>query len=571
MTEESKDRYVKLGSLQLEMIWCQPGEFIMGCSEDEEGDSEDAQLHSVTLTRGFWLGRYQVTQAEYDTLAAAAGVPPSPSKYVGERRPVERVTWVNAVKWCQELTKREREAHRLPEGYEYRLPTEAEWEYACRAGTTTALNNGKILTSGNGECPNLNEVAWYDKNSGSETHDVGQKLPNRWGVYDMHGNVEEWCWDWYDEYSAEAVVDPKGPDVGRYRVCRGGNMGGMAMGCSSSARKGGNTMNRRCYRGFRLALGPALGVSLEDALATPHQPQQRVQAVPENQPSMEELAQMRVEMEERLKVNRPFAEAISGDEAVQGSRNFLIDDLCMKMIWCPAGTFQMGSPETEPGRNNDEMLHGVTLTRGFWMGMYEVTQEEYSLIADCAGLRPRPANFAGLRRPIETVDYESVLRWCRELTYLEFISGRLPEGYVYRLPTEAEWEYACRAGTTTIFNHAWDETKGEEARKLFELVGWYKYNSGYKSHVVGERQANAWGFCDMHGNVREWCMDWYGEYPDGPATDPHGPAEGTLRVTRGGCYGDYPRHCRSAYRGSIEPVASKANIGFRVVLAPEIR
>ena len=98
---------------------------------------------------------------------------------------------------------------------------------------------------------NLNEVAWYDHNSGKETHDVGQKLPNNWGFYDMHGNVEEWCRDWYDEYPLDHVVDPLGPDYGRYHVCRGGNMGGMAMGCSSSARKGGNPTNRRCYRGFR--------------------------------------------------------------------------------------------------------------------------------------------------------------------------------------------------------------------------------------------------------------------------------------------------------------------------------
>jgi formylglycine-generating enzyme required for sulfatase activity len=258
MTEESKDRYVKLGSLQLEMIWCQPGEFIMGCSEDEEGDSEDAQLHSVTLTRGFWLGRYQVTQAEYDTLAAAAGVPPSPSKYVGERRPVERVTWVNAVKWCQELTKREREAHRLPEGYEYRLPTEAEWEYACRAGSSAPFSGSGVLS----------EMAWYDENSDHQTHEVGRNKPNAWGFYDMHGNVLEWCSDWFSEPKGDAV-DPKGPPSGSFKVLRGGCWFFLGSDCRCAYRLKREPNLRNCIFGFRVACFDS------DAMSTPTSVQQK--------------------------------------------------------------------------------------------------------------------------------------------------------------------------------------------------------------------------------------------------------------------------------------------------------
>ncbi len=563
-------RYVMLGNLRIDLIWCNPGHFIMGCSEDEEGDSEDAPLHQVTITKGYWLARFPTTQAQYEMIAEQAGLAPRPSKFEGENRPVERVTWVDAHQWCEALNRRESRAGRIPEGFEYRLPTEAEWEYACRAGTTTALNNGKTLTCGDGECPNLNEVAWYDHNSGKETHDVGQKLPNNWGFYDMHGNVEEWCRDWYDEYPLDHVVDPLGPDYGRYHVCRGGNMGGMAMGCSSSARKGGNPTNRRCYRGFRLALAPIIK-------ATSHQqnPRQEQNEEAENtrptrpQPSTEELMQARAELEERLNIAVDFDTAIKGKTSELGTRNFTVEEPKIKMIWCPPATFTMGSPAEESGRTPEETLHEVTLSKGFWLGMYAITQEEYSIIADCAGLRARPANFGGLRRPVETVDWYSVERWCKELTYLEMIAGRLPDGYEYRLPTEAEWEYACRAGTSTAFNHGLDPTNhGEEARTYFENVAWYKYNSGYKTHVVGERQPNAWGFCDMHGNIREWCWDWFGDIAEESATDPHGPEGGEMKVTRGGCYGDYARHCRSAYRGQCEPEGCKANLGFRVALAP---
>lgn len=584
MSEENTNRFVALGSLRMDLLWCPSGEYQMGSSEDEDGDNEDAQLHSVTLTKGFWLGKYQVTQAEYATLANEADLEPFPSKYSGEKRPVERVNWVQAVKWCQALTRREREAKRLPEGYEYRLPTEAEWEYACRATTTTALNSGNLLTSSDGTCSNLDAVGWYDQNSGRETHDVGLKQPNRWGFYDMHGNVEEWCWDWYGAYPLEAVVDPLGPASGKYRVCRGGNMGGMAMGCSSSARKSGNTINKRCYRGFRLALGPELGVGYDAASV-----QMTRNAAPQQQEghlSMEELMQQRAELEGRLNVCRTYEEAIGGDAAIQGSRNFTVDEPSLRMIWCPSGTFSMGSPASEPGRSADEVQHDVTLSQGFWISMYEVTQADYAPIAECAGLRARPSNFAGLRRPVESVSYADVMRWCRELTYLEFISGRLPEGYVYRLPTEAEWEYACRAGTLSIFNseggddrnglhveskgESDGEMKNENARERFEKLFWYKYNSGYKTHVVGERKPNAWGMCDMHGNVHEWCLDWYGDYPHAAASDPHGPLEGTERVIRGGCYGDFSRFCRSAHRGTSDPAACKSNIGFRVVLAPDL-
>ncbi|NLG12860.1 MAG: formylglycine-generating enzyme family protein [Lentisphaerae bacterium] len=567
MADKEKLHSLMLGSLKIDFVWCRPDNFLMGCSEDEEGDSEDAPLHQVTITKGYWLATCQVTQAQYDTIAELAGNPLKPSKFDGENKPVERVTWVEAMKWCEALNEREKQEGRLPEGFEYRLPTEAEWEYACRAGTTTALNNGKTLTSADGECPNLDEVAWYDKNSDKETHDVGTKKPNNWGLYDMHGNVEEWCRDWYGEYPLDHAIDPTGPDYGRYHVCRGGNMGGMALGCSASARKGGNPNNRRCYRGFRLAMGPIIDTPILQQ--DPRARKAEGDNVCSDRPTQEELLQSRMQLEEELGVAAEYEDIVKAKATVAGSRNFTLEEPSIRMLWCPPGSFDMGSPEDESGRNTDEVLHKVTFSKGFWLGMYPITQEEYSLIADCAGLRARPATFGGLRRPVESVDWLSVERWCKELTLLEMIAGRLPDGYEYRLPTEAEWEYACRAGSTTPFNVQTEETvSGEESRTIFETAAWYKYNSGYKTHPVGERLANAWGFCDMHGNVREWCWDWHAPLTSDDATDPKGPEAGTLKVTRGGCYGDFARHCRSAHRGYADPVSCKANLGFRVALAP---
>ena len=219
-----KSYILYVGLLKIDFVWCRRQFSRM--FEDEEGDSEDAPLHQVTITKGYWLATCQVTQAQYDTIAELAGNPLKPSKFDGENKPVERVTWVEAMKWCEALNEREKQEGRLPEGFEYRLPTEAEWEYACRAGTTTALNNGKTLTSADGECPNLDEVAWYDKNSDKETHDVGTKKPNNWGLYDMHGNVEEWCR--LVRNTPLTMRSILRIDYGRYHVCRGGNMGNGA-------------------------------------------------------------------------------------------------------------------------------------------------------------------------------------------------------------------------------------------------------------------------------------------------------------------------------------------------------
>jgi formylglycine-generating enzyme required for sulfatase activity len=205
----------------------------------------------VTLTQGYWLGKTEVTQAQWETLMGTtvaqqrdkAG-PELPLWGQGPDYPMYYVNWDDAMEFCRKLTKRERSAGRLPEGYEYQLPTEAQWEYACRAGTTGDYAG------------NLDAMAWYAQNSGNTIHPVAQKRANAWGLYDMHGNVGEWCADWNGNYPGGPVRDPTGPTSGGLHLSRGGSWNFLAPYCRSASRwldPGIRFFNQ----GFRLALAPA--------------------------------------------------------------------------------------------------------------------------------------------------------------------------------------------------------------------------------------------------------------------------------------------------------------------------
>ena len=236
--------------VKLELVKIKAGTFTMGSPESELGRGSDEKHHQVTLTQDYWLGKFEVTQAQWQAVMGS-----NPSYYKGDNRPVEWVSWNDAKEFCNKLN--EKYAGKLPAGYKFDLPTEAQWEYACRAGTTTALNNGTDLTSDLGSCSNLNEVGWYNNNCGSSGGHkaVGQKRPNNWGLYDMHGNVWEWCRDWYASYSGDAT-DPVGPSSGSVRVLRGGSWLSFARNCRSAYRSSNSPGDRNSILGFRLALVP---------------------------------------------------------------------------------------------------------------------------------------------------------------------------------------------------------------------------------------------------------------------------------------------------------------------------
>jgi formylglycine-generating enzyme required for sulfatase activity len=231
----------------------------------------------------------------------------------------------------------------------------------------------------------------------------------------------------------------------------------------------------------------------------------------------------------------------------------------------------MGSPDSEVGRGQDERPHRVRITKPFYLGMYEVTQQEYEQV-----MGTNPSNFAnggldvgkvsGLntrRFPVEEVNWEESEEFCEKLSQLprERAAGRR-----YRLPTEAEWEYACRADTTTAFSFG-AQLNARDANR------WTTNNTTVdalflgRPAQVGSYSPNAFGLYDMHGNAHEWCADWYGKdyYESSQAADPQGPAAGSFRVIRGGGWGSAPVRCRSAHRGAEAPTHCDHEVGFRVV------
>lgn len=240
-----------------------------------------------------------------------------------------------------------------------------------------------------------------------------------------------------------------------------------------------------------------------------------------------------------------------------------------------AGKFTMGSPENELGRQKNETQHEVTLTKDFYIGVFETTQKQYELITGS-----NPSNHKGDARPVECVSYNMIRGsekgsgWpadsnVDETSFLGIL--RAKTGLNFDLPTEAQWEYACRAGTTTALNSGKDLSDAEQCGEMAE-VGRYYYNrsdekGGCSQHTtVSSYLPNAWGLYDMHGNVCEWCLDWCEDFNGDPATDPKGDTEGVSRVLRGGSWTSYARSCRSGFRHDLSPGYYDKDHGFRVVL-----
>jgi formylglycine-generating enzyme required for sulfatase activity len=566
----------------LEMIWVEPGTFTMGSPWSEPDRLSDETQHEVTLTQGYWLAKHELTQAQWKAVMGT-----DPSFFIGENLPVEMVSWEDAKAFCEKLQEQEIALGRLPAGYAYQLPTEAQWEYACRAGTTSATAYGNSLSSSQanfyGNSPyNGGTPAHYLRN----TANVGSYAANDWGFHDMHGNVMEWCADWYGDYPSDIFSDPAGAGTGTLRVLRGGSWVSEGVDCRSALRDRDNPGIRYDYLGFR----PSLRAIVPDTTAPVvnlrgyaaiylevgkafMDPGYSASDNYDGDLTSSVQTEGTVDVDTVASYTITYSVTDNAGNSVSEQRTVtvyepqpditLLGDL--KMIWVAPGTFTMGSPTSEPYRRDDETQHQVTLTKGYWLAKHELTQAQWNAVMDA-----NTFYFKGDNLPAEQVSWEDAKAFCDKLQEQESAEGRVPAGYAYQLPTEAQWEYACRAGTTTAtaFGNSLSSSQAN-------FSGAYPYNGGapgpwlQKTANVGSYAPNAWGFHDMHGNVWEWCADWHGSYPTGSVADPAGAGTGTYRVYRGGGWSDGGDYCRSAERGWSTPGFRLSYLGFRPSLRSE--
>ncbi len=542
---------VEIGNgVTMTFVLVPPGKFRMGSPEDEKDRSRDETLHTVVLTEPFDLGKTEVTQAQYEALTGN-----NPSKFKGSDLPVEQVSWEEARDFGTKLTKERSDQH------VYRLPTEAEWEYSCRGGRPCSqhfgIGDGRSLSSREANFVGNHPFGGADKGPFLlKTCPVGSYRANAVGLFDMHGNVLEWCADRYGPYPDGEVTNPTGPTEGPFRVDRGGCWLADGEDCRGARRTRSEPGSRFSYLGFRLARSVPSGGRGPDLKDARHDTGPDRSQVRERPPPLDCTGPDGVSAADVRKAQEAWAKYLGRkvEETVK-----IADGVEMTFVLVPPGKFRMGSPDDEKDRDKDETLHTVVRTEPFDLGKYEVTQRQYEALTG-----KNPSKFKGADLPVEQVSWEEARDYAVRLT------ERREGQQVYRLPTEAEWEYASRAGRGSPF-FAFGVGDGQSlSSRDANFNGDYPAGDARKGPSlertcpVGSYLANAMGLCDMYGNVWEWCSDWYGPYPGGEAINPAGPAAGQERVNRGGGWQSHGQFCRSARRRADEPGARNFMLGFRL-------
>ena len=589
----------RTNSIGMKLVLIPPGEFMMGSPKEwieEELKAytntevwkmlalSEGPQHRVRITKPFYLGVMAVTQEEYQRVM---GYNPSwfcttgagkdlVEGYETKRFPVEHVSWNEAVEFCRKLSN-------LPEeelaGRTYRLPSDAQREYSCRAGSVGryGFGSGRSGIPREHEEHDLPDYAWFSGNSGGRTHAVGGKRASAWGLYDMHGNVWEWCNDWFDKdyYANSATDDPAGPLTGSYRVARGGSWAYGSPNCTSVCRNLGGPEFGCFQYGFRVSLVLADTAAERGTRSRSDDSAHPFSGAAANEPPP---AVAPFDAQKAKEHQEAWAKHL-------GVPSELNNSIGMNFRLIPPGEFTMGSPTEliedelkDPSTSawflpSEGPQHRVRITKPFFLATDPVTQEEYQRVTGsnpsyfCATGRGKDIveGQDTKRYPVEEVSWDDAVEFCRKLSAVpeEKAAGRR-----YCLPSEAQWEYACRAGSTGRFSFSSGRNEIPKTVDETELLNyaWFAGNAGGRTHAVGRKRPNAWGLCDMHGNVWQWCQDWWDMdyYAKSGSEDPTGPGSGSLRVHRGGDFSS--GFCRSAIRDPREPAFRNANLGFRVAL-----
>jgi formylglycine-generating enzyme required for sulfatase activity len=609
-------------SVGAEMVYIPPGEFMMGSTKEEKEwavektrttaiiENEGGAPRKATIKQGFWMGRTEITVGQWKQFVNETGYVTDGEKkgesdvYQGQwqpfapmkgknwrdphfgfepqdNHPVCCISWNDAITFCKWLDGREQRAGRLTHGYAVRLPTEVEWEYACRAGTQTKFWWGESPQDGKGR------LNCDGKDDGYEfvapVDSFGVRGRNRFGLADMLGNIYEWCLE------ERGVSQASGVGVGNIggRIARGGSF------------NGGPTFCRCAYRGLRLK--PSHSASLngfrvvvgEDA---------RGDSNAASAPLSSTLKESGILAPPETRVPALTTNPKVGEVYTLP----LGSNVTMELMGLPPGEFMLGSTKEEQAwavaeglkeelaKREGKAPRKAVIKQGFWMSRTEVTVgqwkqfvKETGFITDgerngasftargsgqnmgmAKGANWKDPNFGFKIEghfPVCCISWDDAMAFCRWLTERERKAGRLPASQVVRLPTEAEWEYACRAGTQTKF--WWGEAKEDGAGRL-NLRGTedgFEFTSPVDSY--GARGRNKFGLADVLGNVYEWCLD---AYDVTQAREELWTGNPSARVLRGGAFNDASFYCRCADRNSRTPSYSSGQFGFRVVVGIDI-